>query len=343
MLLKTRIIPVCILLAVFVFPTTLFAVSNDMVSKKQIAVLDITYNNVPASYAKIVRNSIEYVLFSTDDFNLLERQHIDTIIKERKLHSQAQHSTNSAIKIGKTLATDFIILGSIDKLESYKISIRVVSVKQGKIVAAYSKDFKNPNTVDQIVNKLTKQIARDIKQFILTGKIEVRFLDFHTIILGGSANLLYPVGEFGDMVNPGFGFNLTLGVDNLIIDNSVVTANFGYYTFEGTSNNNDSATLMPLKVGVGYRYYLLSRVYVMPAIYSGINISILKHEVGDGFDMDDNTSSYGFSPLIEGGAAIGFAPSEHVRFELGGSFAAILESGDTMLYVGLHFGVQVLF
>jgi curli biogenesis system outer membrane secretion channel CsgG len=99
------------------------------IEKKRIAVLDFAANNVPVSHAKIVRNALEVALFNSDRFRLLEREQIETILRERRIRGSDLKGTENSIEIGKTIASDYVITGSVDKIGRPSITVRVVSVE----------------------------------------------------------------------------------------------------------------------------------------------------------------------------------------------------------------------
>jgi curli biogenesis system outer membrane secretion channel CsgG len=71
-------------LLLIIFIVTAFSGKNYAATKKEsIAVFDFKLTNISPDTGNIVRNRIEYTLFKTRKFNLLERNRIDIIRKEK--------------------------------------------------------------------------------------------------------------------------------------------------------------------------------------------------------------------------------------------------------------------
>lgn len=127
--------------------------------KKKIAVLDFDANNISASYGKIVRNQFEVSLYRTGLFQIVEREKIDLIVKERKQLNADCTDARCAAEIGSILSVDYVVLGSIDKMGEYTISVRFVEINRGDLAFAHSVNAADENAVPPAINELVRKSA----------------------------------------------------------------------------------------------------------------------------------------------------------------------------------------
>ncbi|MCP4135738.1 MAG: hypothetical protein GY754_32520 [bacterium] len=311
--------------------------------KRRVAVLGVAANNVPLSYAAIVRNSVELFLYSGNNFLLLERDQINRVLSERKIGESYKGDTSRALLVGKTLAADFVIVGSIDKLDDYKISIRVVSINEARILIAYSQTFSSLEDIDPVVDKLSGAIERDILKYLKTGKIQASFYDNHNIYFSARFNYIFPLRKFDDIVSSGYGFTLDCGIYNLLFDNSTMGIETGFYAFSGQKNSSDSCYFVPLLFKAAYRIPVLRRFYIAPEVAGGISLLTLVHDAGEGFDMSDNSQRNAVEPMVQGGIQFGVAPFEMVDIRLGARYGVLFEKGNNMDFINFNLGVVFVF
>ena len=114
---------------------------------KRIAVLDISANNIDESYAKAARNKIEVELYRSS-LIILERKSIMKTIFPYGDSMMCQN-TQCAVKYGKMVSADFIVMGDITYAGQYIITVRLVDVSNGTI--AYADSLKS-DTEKKIIN-----------------------------------------------------------------------------------------------------------------------------------------------------------------------------------------------
>ncbi|MFC1670664.1 CsgG/HfaB family protein [Spirochaetota bacterium] len=333
----------CMIMAIAFYEISGYGANKKKLEKKKIAVMNFSANNVPASYSKIVRNSIEISLYQTGDFQMLERERIDKVLSEHKISKVPSNDTSKAISIGKTLATDFIIVGSLDRIKEYKIAVRVVSVKQAKIVMAYSQTFSSAGDMDGTVEKIAKRIASDIRRYVRTGKITPRFYDFHDISIGASFVYVAPLRDFYDILNPGYGFNVEFTIDDIFLDNLIFGLEFGFCHFTGRKNSSDEAIFVNIMLSVYYRFKIFKSFYINPLFSFGPDFMTFKHGSGEGFDMDENTDKNVIEPMAKLGVIFGFIPIESLKLEFALKYGMIYEKDGVMDFISFQMGAFYIF
>jgi hypothetical protein len=324
-------------------PPPLLAVDLTAAEKKKVAIFDFTPNNVPESYARIVRNAIEVSLYSTGYFQLIEKERISRVLKERNIKMLAISDKQEMVSLGRSLVTDYMIMGSLDRIKDYTIVIRVVSVSDGSIVVAYSKQFSDAGDIDSVADKLSQRVSEDLKKFIETGVIKAAIFDTHHIMVGARFNYVYPLRAFGRLVNPGFGFALDFGMDNIGIDNLTLGLEFGYYHFSGRENRSDQCNFIHLMAALGYRISPVKKFYIHPNISAGISFNYIKHGGGSGFNMKENSEKTVTEPIMKAGVSLAFIPMKLVHVGFGAKYGFVIETEDVMDFVAIDMGVTFVF
>ena len=340
---KSIFIPLLTYLTIFSFFIAPVLAQEKKQERKRIAVLDFSANNVPPAYAGIVRNSVEFSLYKLNVFNMLEREHIKNVFKEQNIKKGSCKDTSCAVLIGKILSADYVIVGSIDKLNQYKITMRVVYVNEGRILFAYSEKFNSEKDIESIINKMSKVLSDYLKKSIKLNNIYIPVDIPYEGFFSTSFNYIYPVGKFGDLVNPGYGITLSGGISDLFIDKFILGIEIGYFTFSGKANSSDQVTFMPILLNAGYRIELLKDYYLYPSISTGFNYITLKHGSGEGLEIKENSKQSGFEYLSKAGLFLGFSPLEQFRIQIGSEFASVKEDEGYMNFLVYSVGLVMVF
>ena len=102
--------------------------------KLNFAVADFSAENVSQVEASIVGNCFCTGLVNTNMFNVLERKDMETILAEQKFQMSGCTEFGCAVKMGKLLNVNCVVLGSLSELGgTYYINARVVDVESGKV------------------------------------------------------------------------------------------------------------------------------------------------------------------------------------------------------------------
>jgi hypothetical protein len=120
-----------------------------MSDRMNIAVAEFSGRNVSSMEAAIVSDFLRGELVKTEQFNMLDRQNMETLLNEQKFSNVSGCTTEEcAVQMGKLLNVKKIITGSLSKLlDKYYITINILDVESGKIEAA---DKDSATTADEI-------------------------------------------------------------------------------------------------------------------------------------------------------------------------------------------------
>jgi hypothetical protein len=100
-----------------------------------VAVSEFTGKNASIADASIVTDFLRTELVTSKYFNVLERTNMDMILAEQKFQLSGCTSEECAVKMGKILNVQGVIIGSLSKLlNTYYISVSFVDVQTGKIL-----------------------------------------------------------------------------------------------------------------------------------------------------------------------------------------------------------------
>lgn len=104
---------------------------------------------------------------NSDAFNIIEREHIEKVVKELQLTQSGIIDPLSAKQIGKMVGADAILTGSVIKFgNDMRVDARIIEVESGIILTAEKamgkSDLKSIGTMaDVMVQNLVNKIYRD--------------------------------------------------------------------------------------------------------------------------------------------------------------------------------------
>ena len=126
--------------------------------KLNVAVADLTPQNASRGDAALIGDLLRGELVKARRFTVIEKQNMDKVLAEQAFQQSGCTSDECAVKLGKLLNAQRLVMGSFGKLLSrYFISIRVVDIESGKII--YSDEAKG-DTVDDLEKSLKKMSVR---------------------------------------------------------------------------------------------------------------------------------------------------------------------------------------
>lgn len=75
-------------------------------------------------------------------FRLIERTQLNNVLEEQKLQQSGAIDSESAVKVGKVMGVETLIMGRVDKVgKRYQLNARLVEVESGEILAAEFEEF----------------------------------------------------------------------------------------------------------------------------------------------------------------------------------------------------------
>jgi TolB-like protein len=141
-----------LLVVVFVvFSVSVFAADKDVIS-----VLDFNVNNITKSEMQIFTDFIASHIVNTQKYRVIDRMQRDSILKEIEFSLKDCSDESCQLKIGKMLAANLIIVGSLGKVSDlFIINIKLIQVQSGETVRSKSNTYDNMNALIKDSENLT--------------------------------------------------------------------------------------------------------------------------------------------------------------------------------------------
>jgi TolB-like protein len=128
-----------------------------------VAVADLSAQGVSASDAAMITDMIRNAMVQKHLFNVIEKANMDRILAEQAFQQSGCTTEECAVKLGKLLNVNRMVMGSFGKLLTrYIVSVRVVNVENGKILFS---DEATGDNVDQLMGQ-TKAMAERVAKGI---------------------------------------------------------------------------------------------------------------------------------------------------------------------------------
>jgi hypothetical protein len=141
-----------------VLPLLLFfliLISGIIAQEKQkpiVAVLDLSGDGVSKAETKAITNLLISSIFETDLVSIIDRNQREEILSEIMFSLSGCTDENCAIEVGKMLAADIMVIGSIDSIGSrLSIDLKAIDVSTSKLEGTFNKLYES---VDEIVNAI---------------------------------------------------------------------------------------------------------------------------------------------------------------------------------------------
>ncbi|MFA5779690.1 MAG: CsgG/HfaB family protein [Elusimicrobiota bacterium] len=248
-------------IVLFVF----FALSTGFCTEiKTIAVIDFGSQNTSASDASIISNFLRRELVKKECFQVVDKTNMQKILEEQKFQYSGVTDQQYAVKIGKILNVQLMVIGVYSKLEEMSyITANIVDVETGEIIISEKMRFENIKDVDRTVEKLADQLAKDVykeKLYDITKLKKWHFMGVRGGSLKGDGNTGGGGEVFYNYITDfGLGLQLNLGLfsskrkwGTVVYFAPIV---FNYYFFP------DKIVSPFLGIGVHYWEYVLTYPY----------------------------------------------------------------------------------
>jgi TolB-like protein len=303
-------------------------------ARSRIAVVGFAANNTEGGVARGVSNSVEINLFKDGSFDILEQSQMDVILRERKMQAVECRDEKCAAKLGRLLKADYVIIGSVDRLGAYTVTIKVVNVAEGKIIISESKDAREIGDLKPASEELTRKIADRIK-----GKSRGAFSFRYPVFV--SANFLFamPVGYLKGISERGYGASVAARIGDLLVPGLFcgIEAQFMYLEGKGRMHH---AMMVPLTAQFGYAYTIW-KVSIAPFVSAG-GCYTMNYYYTDQFRYWKVRRS-GFQPVLKAGATFDFLAAGNFYVRIGAEYNIIFEKGGDISFVTCLAGMGLRF
>ncbi len=131
--------------------------------KLQIAVMDLTPQNISSVTSTIVSDFLRNELFNIEKFVVLERNNMEAVLKEQSFQRSGCTTNECAVEVGKLLNVQQMVVGSVNKLgDKYYINVRMVDVGSGTIIKSVSEKCFAEDELDAACKVIAKMLAGEI-------------------------------------------------------------------------------------------------------------------------------------------------------------------------------------
>ena len=140
----------------------LTAMSARAADKPLVAVVHLAALGVDSGSVAVVEDAIASELVETRRVRVLEREQMDRILREQGFQqSGACDQGNCSVEIGKLLAVDEILTGSLGKVgESYSLTLRLVNVGSGEVVNSVTRS--KSGKIDAVLTDLLPSVVSQL-------------------------------------------------------------------------------------------------------------------------------------------------------------------------------------
>lgn len=129
----------------------------------RIAVLSLkptTKSSIEEGFGDVVTEMLVTALAKTGRFEVLERVQIKQILIERNFIETDVVAGESAIKLGKVLQVNYLIIGSVAKIQNLiEVDVRFVDTDTGKVFLAENVSSQSMGDLRNAINRLTNKIT----------------------------------------------------------------------------------------------------------------------------------------------------------------------------------------
>lgn len=124
----------------FIFAILLFILSfsHSLSGQNQItvAVLNLDANGISEMEARTLSDELRRFLVSSNEFQVLERDNMEAILKEQGFQQSGCTSSECVVEAGKLLGVQKMVAGNIGKIgDLFNVTVRLIDVSSGKIVS----------------------------------------------------------------------------------------------------------------------------------------------------------------------------------------------------------------
>jgi len=129
-----------------------------------LAVAEFQAQGVSATDAAVIADILRSGLVKTNAFNVVEKANMDKVLAEQAFQQTGCTTDECAVKLGKLLNVQRMVVGSFGKLiDKYFVNLRVVNIETGKVVFAETINGRAVEEIEKGLAKVTGRIAKEVK------------------------------------------------------------------------------------------------------------------------------------------------------------------------------------
>lgn len=130
-----------------------------------------------ASLAKSVTNTVTTGLVKSGSLKVVERSRLKGVLDEQKLMLSGLIDTSALANVGKLLAADNIVIGSLSSAgKKWVVNARVLEVKTGRVLASEMFEAGDRKKLLKMSERLTADLIRVISHYQKKTNVRIAFL-----------------------------------------------------------------------------------------------------------------------------------------------------------------------
>lgn len=318
-----------------------------------------------ASVNRIIRGKIDRIKYC----DLVSEKSTAAIINKNGMNA-ACYDRVCAVQIAKKAGSERVIYGTVNRamvkytqrlgkegawkylleekaLESYVVTLYLVAVDRGAVLGVISE-----TAAINMVNSAAERIAARLQAYYKpldeakkdkSAKSAEHEKPVFYLHVGPSG--FVPVGVFRSMARGGAGFIVGAGVENLVISNTRLALQMGYYYVFPSGKKIESHHAVPLSVLLGYSFKLPMGFSLAPLLGGGYIFNVLSQDTGTfripGVYRYSTKRYYDPHLLVKLEAAYHF--NEHYAIVLSPGYFVFFEKSSTGMFVSFDAGFKYTF
>ena len=155
--------PSRLLLAVFIVLTASTGLRSRVFSPEtRLLIFDFQPIGVSETESRTVTELISAKIVKHHVFTVVDRTHLDSILKEHELQRSGFTSHEERMKLGRMLNSEKIMHGSVSRMNSlYYVTIKITDVVKGTVEWSDAVKMKDLSLIDEYISLYLQKIVRD--------------------------------------------------------------------------------------------------------------------------------------------------------------------------------------
>jgi len=299
--------------------------------KNRIVILDFTADRKSQNLAGPVRTRIEKTIFTSNTFDVLD--HRGFTLKTKYQKNFAQIMKKKFISAN----TDYLVTGSIDKLDKYTIILKVIDVRKGNLIAIEARESPSSKMLIPAAAELAEKIKRKI-----TNRNQKQYPDFPNQLscsFHTKAGYIMPTGYFREIAGRGYSIIFSACFEDIFFKNSFLIAETGYLYFKGIPFITHHTDMMPFLLGTGYRLKITD-FFIIPSVCTGGSYNRNFYYA----DSDEkHLEKKKTQPALKVCLSFEYIPTQNIKLQMGPSFTNIFEKNGAICFFSFNAGAGLRF
>lgn len=128
--------------------------------QRVVAVLDLEAVNSEAVDAAAVTQLVRAAIVESGDFAVVDKANMDKVLAEQAFQQTGCVSNECAVKLGKLLNVEAIVMGSLTRYAAgYLLNVQVVHVETGRILTSRIERMADLSAVDRAAARIAARLA----------------------------------------------------------------------------------------------------------------------------------------------------------------------------------------